>query len=293
MIAIKRSYKESEIWKLISGTIKGWNQARVFLLGAALSFYAVISMPSMMVIVIAIAGAFLGKEDVQTALIDQAQQLMGDAGSSAVQSLLSSASLSSLTDVPALIGLCVLIWVATTVFSQLQTALNAIWEISPPEKGGILRYVRKRLIAFVLVIGFGTTIMVSLVLSTFVSTLHRVIEQPFDELSLLMQFSDVAFSWATIAAIFAVVYKTLPQARIAWREVLPGALLTALLFTIGKFLIAFYLSRSNLASAYGAASSLVLLLLWVYYSALIFFLGAVFTRTYSDLRREHLATDPA
>lgn len=276
-------FKKLFVWKLITGTIARWNQTRVFLLGAALSFYAIISLPSMMVIIIAIAGRFLGEEDVQVALIDQAQQVMGDAGATAIRSLIDSVSLSSLTNFSTIIGLGVLIWVATTVFSQLQNALNAVWEISPPERGGIRRYVRKRFISFVIVIGIGVLLMASLVLSTFISALQRVINQPFDELSLVMQLSDIIISWVVIAFLFALIYKLLPSARIAWREVLPGAVLAALLFTLGKFLIAFYLTRSNLASAYGAASSLVLLLLWVYYSALIFFLGAVFTRVYNDV----------
>lgn len=259
-----------------------WKRSRSLLLGAALSFYAVISLPSMLVVIIAIAGAFMGKEDVQRALIEKAEELMGSSGSSTVEVLVNSASLASLSSFSTIIGALVLLWVATTVFSQLQMALNAIWEVPPPVKHGIKSYIRRRLIAFVIVVGMGFLVLAALIVSAFVAALERVLERPFDSLSLLVQLSDVVVTVGIVAVLLAFTYKVLPAADVSFRDVIPGAAITALLFAVGKFFISVYLVRTNLASAYGAASSLVILLLWIYYSALIFFAGAVFTRVYSD-----------
>jgi membrane protein len=244
---------------LVLGTVYGWNRARVFLLGAALSFFAVISMPSILVIVIAVAGAFVGKQDVQDQLVARAHEAFGDSAATVVQSVADSASLSSLSNISTIIGIVVLLWVAGTVFSQLQSALNSIWDVEPPREGGIVLYVFRRLKAIGIVFALGVVALLSFIATAFVAALDQLFKEPPTDLGYLLQIAESVTSLLVI---------------------------TAVLFTAGKYLISLYLAHSNLASVYGTASSLVLLLLWVYYSALIFFGGAVFTRVYHDLRQE-------
>jgi membrane protein len=271
---------------LVLGTVYGWNRARVFLLGAALSFFAVISMPSILVIVIAVAGAFVGKQDVQDQLVARAHEAFGDSAATVVQSVADSASLSSLSNISTIIGIVVLLWVAGTVFSQLQSALNSIWDVEPPREGGIVLYVFRRLKAIGIVFALGVVALLSFIATAFVAALDQLFKEPPTDLGYLLQIAESVTSLLVITAILLFMYKVLPQVEIGFKDVLPGAVITAVLFTAGKYLISLYLAHSNLASVYGTASSLVLLLLWVYYSALIFFGGAVFTRVYHDLRQE-------
>ncbi len=269
---------------LIIDSIEGWNRARVFLLGASLSFFAVISMPSILVIVIAVAGAFVGREDVQNQIINRANEAFGASAASTVDSVVKSASLASLSDFSTIVGIVVLLWVAGTVFSQMQSALNAIWDVEPPGEGGALLYVYRRLKAIAIVFILGFIVLLSFLASTVVAALNQLFQDVPTDLGGLLQLAQNLLSLLVIILVLVFTYKVLPQRTIHMRDVLPGAVLTAVLFVLGKYLISLYLARSNLASVYGAASSLVLLLLWVYYSALIFFGGAVLTRAYSDVR---------
>lgn len=273
---------------LIFDTVKQWGESNALLFGAALSFYAVISLPSLMVVAISIAGAFVGKEDVQARLIERAYEELGPSAATVVESMVETASTSSLTSFSTIIGALVLVWVAATVFSQLQTALNSIWGVHKEQVGGSTRlYIRKRLFALMIVIGLGLLILVSFVVSAIAAGLERLLVDGREGLGMLLQLAEVSVSFALIAAIIAVTYKVLPAADVKWLDVLPGALITSVLYSVGKYFIAFYLARSNLASAYGTASSMVLTLLGTYYSALIFLLGAVFTKVYAGQRRSN------
>lgn len=274
------------VWVLIRDTFKQWGERNALLFGAALSFYAVISMPSLLIVAISIAGAFVGKEDVQARLIQTANESLGASAAAVMESIIETASLTSLTSFSTIIGALVLVWVAATVFSQLQTALNAIWGVKKEDEGGGARlYVRKRLIALVIVVGLGLLVLVSFVGSAIAAGLERLLLDDYGGLGLLLQVAEVSVSFTLTAALLAVTYKVLPATDVEWFDVLPGALITAILYSIGKYLISFYLARSNLASAYGAASSMVLMLLGIYYSALIFLMGAVFTKVYAGQRR--------
>jgi membrane protein len=179
----------------------------------------------------------------------------------------------------------VILWVAATVFSQLQVALNAIWEVTPAKTSGTRQYIRKRLISILMVLGIGLLILASLAASTIVSSLERLLEQPVDDPGPILQLADLSITVVVLVVLLSLTYRLLPAARVAWLDVLPGAILTAVLLTIGKYFIALYLGRSNVVSAYGAASSLVVLLLWIYYSALIFFYGAAFSYVFSERRK--------
>ena len=274
------------VWALIRDTVKQWTDSRALLFGAALSFYAVISLPSLLVVAISVAGVFIGKEDVQARLINAANESLGASAAAVVESVIETASLASLSSFSTIVGALVLIWVAANVFSQLQTALNVIWGIKKGQgRVGARLYVRKRLFALLIVFGLGFLILASFVISAVATGLERLLADGREGLGLLLQLTEVSVSFALIVSILAVTYKVLPAAEIRWLDVLPGALITTFLYSIGKYFIALYLARSNLASAYGAASSTVLMLLGIYYSSLIFLMGAVFTKVYTDQRR--------
>ncbi|HDZ59484.1 MAG TPA: YihY/virulence factor BrkB family protein [Actinobacteria bacterium] len=271
---------------LFKQTVDGWNRARTFLLGAALSFYAVISLPSILVIVIAVAGIFVDKQEVQDQLVGYASDTLGASAAGVINSVIDSASLSSLSNFSAIVGIGVLIWVAATVFSQMQTALNSIWDVEPEEKGGMLLYIFRRLKAIAIVFIIGIMVLLTFALGAVAAALAELFQDVPAQLTRLMQAGDSLLTLVLFTLILIFTYKVLPQTSIRLRDVLPGAVITAVLYAVGKFLISIYLAKSNLASVYGAASSLVLMLLWVYYSSLIFFGGAVFTRAYHDLH-EH------
>ncbi|GBE57530.1 ribonuclease BN/unknown domain fusion protein [bacterium BMS3Abin01] len=271
---------------LFKQTVDGWNRARTFLLGAALSFYAVISLPSILVIVIAVAGIFVDKQEVQDQLVGYASDTLGASAAGVINSVIDSASLSSLSNFSAIVGIGVLIWVAATVFSQMQTALNSIWDVEPEEKGGMLLYIFRRLKAIAIVFIIGIMVLLTFALGAVAAALAELFQDVPAQLTRLMQAGDSLLTLVLFTLILIFTYKVLPQTSIRLRDVLPGAVITAVLYAVGKFLISIYLAKSNLASVYGAASSLVLMLLWVYYSSLIFFGGAVFTRAYHDLQED-------
>ena len=278
------TFNRQNLKALIISFVEGWNRARVFLLGASLSFFAVISMPSILVIVIAVAGAFVGREDVQSQIIERSTELFGASAASTVQSIVDSASLASLSDFSTIVGLIVLLWVSGTVFSQMQSALNAIWDIEPPRERGILLYTYRRLKAIAIVFILGFIVLMSFIVSAVVAALNQLFQDPPTNIGYLLQIAESLTSLLIVIVILVFTYKVLPQRTIYLRDVMPGAVLTAILFVLGKYFISLYLANSNLVSVYGAASSLVILLLWIYYSSLIFFGGAVFTRAYRDVR---------
>lgn len=268
-------------WKTLKEIVSNWGVHRCSAQSAALAFYTIFSLAPILVVVIALAGMFFGEEAVRGQIFSEFQGLMGRDSALLIQDVLKSAARPSSGSLPAVIGVVTLALGATAVFGQLQDALNTVWAVAPKPGAALTTLLRKRLHSFALVVGLGFLLLVSLVLSAalsgFSSYLERVFAFPVD----LLEIANFVVSFVAITLLFAMMYRILPDVRLAWRDVWLGSILTSLLFMVGKTLISLYLGRTSVASAYGAAGSLVVILLWVYYSSLIFFFGAELTRVHS------------
>ncbi|MES1240287.1 MAG: YihY/virulence factor BrkB family protein [Acidobacteriota bacterium] len=261
--------------------MSNWGVHRCSTQAAALAFYTIFSLAPILVVVIALAGAVFGEEAVRGQIVGEFQGLMGAEAARLVQEVLQSAARPTGGRLPALIGVVTLLFGATGVFGQLQDALNTVWAVAPKPGAAITTLLRKRLHSFALIVGIGFLLLVSLVLSAALTGFSRYLERTFDLPVDLLQVANFAVSFAVITLLFAMTYRILPDVRLAWRDVWLGSVLTALLFVVGKTLIGLYLGHTTVASAYGAAGSLVVVLVWVYYSSLIFFFGAELTRVHS------------
>ena len=251
-------------------------------MGAALAFYTMFSIAPLLLIVISIAGVVFGEDAVRGAIFGQLQELLGGPGASAVQELLDSTRKPVGSATATLFGLVFLFIGATSVFTELQDALNRIWRA--PQRtptSGLWSLVRNRLLSFGMVLGIGFLLIVSLAFSAGLAALSRWLDPLSSGWATVANAMEVSLSFGLSTAVFAMIYKTMPRVRIHWRDVWVGAAVTAVFFVAGKFLIGAYIGRSNVSSAFGAAASLIVVLLWVYYSAQIFLYGAEFTWVYS------------
>lgn len=275
--------------KAIPGTIitaaKGWSSDNVPRLGASLAYYTLFSMAPVLVIAIAIAGFFFGAEAVRGQIVGQVQGTVGTDGAHALQGLLEGASQRGSGIVALVIGTITFILAATGVFLELQYALNTIFRVKPKPGGNISALVKTRLRSFGLVLSLGFVLMVSLGVSAALSAASNWLGNGIQGLSIAWQILNVLVSLGVITLLFALIYRFLPDVRLTWHDVWIGSLMTAVLFTIGKQLLGMYLGRSSTTSSYGAAGSVIVLLLWVYYSAQIILFGAELTRVYTE--REH------
>jgi membrane protein len=272
-----------ELWTVMRNALRGWWSDDIPHLGAALSYYTLFALAPILIVAIAIAGFAFGAEAVRGEVVGQIEGLVGHSGALAVQAMLEGASKQSSGIFATVVGLIALFLGATGVFLELQTALNLIWRVKPRPDAGLRDYIRRRFISFGLVIGVGFLLLVSLVVSAALSALDKYVGNALPGYTVLAQALNVIVSLAVVTLLFAMIYKMLPDVKLEWRDVWVGAIVTAALFTIGKFLIGLYLGTSTTASSYGAAGSVVVLLLWVYYSAQIVLLGAEFTRAWVQL----------
>ncbi|MEP7363827.1 MAG: YihY/virulence factor BrkB family protein [Acidobacteriota bacterium] len=263
-----------------------WSAKDAPRLGAALAYYTMFSLAPLLVVVIAVAGMFFGADSTRQQVVWHVQELVGREGGQAVQALLKSTQEPARGLGPALLGLITLIFGASLVVAELRNALNTIWEVAPPkDPGGILKQiwdlVKRRLFSFMLVVGIGFLLLISLLANAALAAVGKYFDAELPLPEAALQSLNFVLSCVVSTAIFAAIYKALPDLRIAWSEVIVGAAVTSVLFNTGKLAISLYLGKSSLGSAYGAAGSLAVLLAWVYYSAQIFFFGAVFTHVYS------------
>ncbi len=288
--------RPSTLLRLLMASAQQWSDHRASSKGAALALYVVFSLAPMLILVIAVAGAFFGEDAVRSELVDQLRDLMGDRGAEVIQIVLASAHESGSGLIATLFSVGVLIFSATTAFAELKESLDELWDVRGQKKSGLPGMVRNRLLSFGLVLVLALFLLISLTVNAALAAAHHY----YGELWANSAFATVAdmlstvFSFAVVSALFAVIYKLLPNVTIPWRDVLPGAIVTAALFVLGKWGIGLYLGSGKVASAYGAAGSVVALLLWIYYSAQIFFFGAIFTRQYArHLGSKSVETQPA
>lgn len=271
-----------DIGALLKTTFTSWLDDYAPSMGAALAYYTMFSIAPLLLIVISLAGLVFGAEAVRGEIVGQLSGMMGEAGARAIEGLLQSVSKPSDSIPATLFGLVLLLIGASTVFGELQDALDRIWRVPQRKvRGGLLRLLRTRLLSFGMILGIGFLLMISLVLSAALAALGRWWGPLFAEWETLARMVDLILSFGMSTAVFALIYKLMPRVQIGWRDVLVGALVTAFMFTLGKHLIGLYIGTSGVTSAFGAAGSLVVVLVWVYYSAQIFLLGAEFTWAYA------------
>lgn len=283
--------KMGELWQLTKISFREWWNDDTFRFAASLAFYTIFSIAPVLLIVVGVASFFYARETAIDRVVSEIQGLVGARGAQAVRDVLEASSGFGKSARAILTGLMTFLLGASCVFAELQSALNKIWDVQAnPRRGVILQLVLDRLRSFGLAIGVGFLLLVSLVISAAISALQAYMASRVPGLPTLWQTINICVSFLVVTALFAMIYKFLPDARIAWKDVWIGAAVSAALFTGGKYLIGVYLGQTATASAFGAAGSLAVLLIWIYYTALISFLGAEFTQVYA--RRHGVPIEP-
>lgn len=280
------------LWHLSKEAAADWSHDRAPRLGAALAYYTVFSLVPFLVVVIALIGLVLGQEAAQSAILSHIATLVGDQSAAAIKDMIQRADQPSTGLVATGLAVVTLLFGASGVFGQLQDALNTVWGVEPKEGRGVRGFIKDRFLSFVAVLGTGFLLLVSLILSSALAAFGKWFSGLLPLPEALLHLFNFVLSFVVVTGLFALIFKVLPDAKVAWRDVWVGALLTAALFTIGKYALGLYLGKSNVASAYGAAGSLVLILLWVYYSAQILLYGAEFTQVYANRLGERIVPAP-
>ena len=276
----------SNLPHILKLSYQDWKEDKASRLSAALAYYTIFSLAPLLIIVIAVTGLFWQHQAVQDQVMGQIQGLVGKEGARFVSDLLTSASNPARGITATIIGIITLVFGALGVFNELHNSLNIIWNVKEEETKGFLQSVKKiildRFLSFTMILGIGFLLLVSLVISAGLSAVQTTVGNAIPLSEVVLQIINLVISIGVITVLFALLYKFLPDAEIAWRDVWLGAFVTAILFSLGKFLIGLYLGNSAVASSFGAAGSLVLLLVWIYYSAQILFFGAEFTQVYAN-----------
>ena len=267
--------------RLLLESLKAWIDHRAASKGAALAFYMLFSMTPILILAIAVAGYFFGAQAAQGEIIGQIQDLVGPNGAQAIQALLAAARNPVSGLVATIVASVLLLVGATSVFAELKGSLDEMWGVAQPRHSAFLGLLRTRFLSFGLVLVLAFLLLISLVVSAALAVLERYVGAMWGSSVAVLASVTSIISFSVIASLFAVIYKMLPDAPLSWRDVWIGAVFTAILFSLGKYAIGLYLGNSGVASSFGAAGSMIALLLWVYYSAQIFFLGAEFTRQYA------------
>lgn len=268
-------------WRVTKETMKKFIEDNPLNYSSSIAFYVVFSMPAILIIVISITGSAYQDQAVRQSVIEQIQMLFGAGSAATVERVMANAHLSGSTALARVIGIITLLFSATTVFVSLQNGLNYIWGIKPKPGRDLINFFLDRLLSLAMVISIGFILLVSLVIDALIGAFNAALSN-WCSAAYIITSVNLLVSIGVITLIFALIFKILPDARIKWKDVWVGAFVTTLLFTVGKFLIGFYLGNSSLSDIYGAAGSLVLLLVWVYYSSVIVLFGAEFTYVYSQ-----------
>jgi membrane protein len=277
-------------WDITKGTVSEFMEDNVLRLSAALAYYAMFSIGPLLVIVIAVAGLIFEKKAVGQEVVQQIQAMIGPKAAETVQTMLTEKHSSSV--IATILGTVALIFGASGVFGQLQDSLNTIWEVKPKPGQGVWGFIRNRFLSFAMVLGIAFLLLVSMVITAGLELFSGMINHILPMPEIIAKGLHLTISFLVITLLFAMIYKVLPDATVKWRDVWVGAIGTALLFTVGKYLIGMYLGRESTSSAYGAAGSVVVILLWVYYSSLILFFGAEFTQVYAKKTGSRIAPSP-
>lgn len=270
------------VFSLLKNTTIAFSDDNAFKLSASLSYYTVFALGPLLIIVISLSAIVYGKQVVEGKLVEQLSDLIGTEAAVQIQNILSNAQHTHASTLGAIIGFIILFIGATGVFTEIQSSINFIWSVRAKPKKGWLKYLLNRLLSFSLVVGLGFVLLASLIVNALLALLSKTLTEKFPHFPVgLFNLANSLIILTVITALFAVIYKVLPDAVISWKDAWIGSIFTAALFLLGKFLIGYYMSKSNLGVTYGAAASVVILFAWVYYSSLILYFGAEFTKVYA------------
>lgn len=278
--------------ELFGGAFRSFAEDKATRLAAALAYYTVFSIPPLLMLMIGIGGMVFGRDATQGQVVAALSDLVGAGGAAAIEEILRSAHAEHRGLLPTVVGIVMLLLGASGVFGQIKDALDTIWEVAPRPGQGLKSFLRKYVFSIMLLFGTGFLLLVSLLLNALLSGLGDYLGRTLPGGEGLWQAVNAGFSLVLIATLFTLMFRFIPDGRVAWKDAWIGGALTSLLFTIGEILIGFYLGRTNVGSAFGAAGSFVVLLVWVYYSSMIFLFGAEFTKTYARLRGSSIVCEP-
>jgi membrane protein len=279
---MKKKLSFKGVWTILKDAFKGFSDDKVFKLSGSLAYFTIFSIGPMLIVMIFFADIFYGREAVEGTVYGQIKSFVGAEAALQIQQMIKNATLSGKSHITAIIGFVTLIVGATTVFAEIQDSVNIIWNLKPKPKKGWLKMIFNRLISFSVVIGLGFILLVSLMINGLIEGFMDRLQANFPNLTVIVVYIlNLLITFIVISGLFTVIFKVLPDAKIKWKDVMVGAMTTAVFFMIGKFAITFYIGNANIGSTYGAAGSMVVLLLWVYYSSVILYFGAEFTKAYA------------
>lgn len=277
------------LWASLKESFSGFSDHKATKLSASLAYYTTFSLGPLMIVIIFIAGRFFGEEAVQGQIYNQMKSFVGANAAEQIQTIIKNAAISNKSGIAAIIGVITLLIGATTVFGEIQDSINSIWGVKAKPKAGIMKLIMTRLLSFGMIASLGFLLLVSLAVTAMVEAIGNRLKEIFPDVTVvLLYIVNLVITLGVITALFAIIFKVLPDIRIKWKAIWPGAIATAILFMIGKFLISVYIAKSNIGSTYGTAGSMVILIVWVYYSAIILYFGAEFTKGYALQKGVHI-----
>ncbi len=281
-VTTKKRFSFKGLFGVLKDSFKGFGDDNITKLSGSLAYYTVFSMGPLLVVIISLCSIFLGREAVEGKIFAQLNGFVGHDTALQLQQIIKNASIGGKGRLAAIIGVITLLLGATTVFGDIQDSINRIWGLKPKPKKGWLKMLRNRFLSFSIIASLGFLLLVSLGISALIEVLINSLKARYPDVAVVVVYIiNIVLTLGITTLIFAVIFKVLPDARIKWKDVIAGALATAILFMLGKFGISFYISKTNVGTTYGTAGSLVILLLWVYYSAIILYFGAEFTKAYA------------
>ncbi|MGN6399158.1 MAG: YihY/virulence factor BrkB family protein [Flavisolibacter sp.] len=279
---MKKKITFKGIWQLLKDSFKGFSNDRVFKLSGSLAYFTVFSIGPMLLVIIFFADLFYGREAVEGTVYGQIKGFVGPGAAAQIQEIIKNASLSGKSNITAIIGFVTLIIGATTVFAEIQDSINTIWNLKSKPERGWLKMILNRLLSFSIVVSLAFLLLVSLIVNGLMEALGNRLQDIFPGVAvILIYIVNLLLTFIVITFLFGIIFKVLPDAKIKWKDVLTGSVTTAILFMIGKFGITFYIGSSHIGSTYGTAGSIVIILVWIYYSAIILYFGAEFTKAYA------------
>lgn len=285
-----KAFRWCDIQALLSESFDEWSKHKAPRLGAALAFYTLLSLTPLLLVVVAIVGLVFGHKAAEQEIVQQVQMLVGAQGAKAIEAVLQGSRNTTHGVIATLVGIVTLFFGASGVLIELRDALNTIWEVPTPALAGwgkITGFIKQRLFSFAIVLAIGFLLVVSLAVSAWIAALGELSESIVPGEEILLNVVNALVSFIVITGLFAAIYKIMPDVRIEWRDVMLGGAATSLLFTLGKLILGIYLGKASIASTYGAAASIVVLVIWVYYSGQIFFFGAELTRSFANHYGSH------
>lgn len=292
-----KSFRWPDLKYLLTDSFDAWSKHKAPRLGASLAFYTLLSLTPLLLVMVAVVGLVFGHTTAQREIVRQVQMLVGSAGAKTADALLQASHHPAQGALATMIGLLTLLFSASGVMIELRDALNTIWEIPTPQVTGVTSkiavYLRDRLLSFAMVLSVGFLLVVSLAVSSWVAALGSLSASVLPATEVLLHLANSLVSFIVITGLFAAIYKVMPDVRLEWRDVILGGAVTSLLFTLGKLILSLYLGKASFASSYGAFASLVVLVIWVYYSGQIFFFGAEFTRSFANCYGSQPVEQPA